>query len=155
MTITKNPLDFSDKIRDEILIHLDGWTIATNSDVEDDDSEIEAFIDIEDPGQLAELRSNHKVGIGEVKYYWESSCQEALTETNRYNIDDLDEVLSEFFVNGVVKLAASNLWTKINKEVDINNEEKPVFDANASKLYTKSMRIIRKFSKSTLVGLSG
>lgn len=146
---TNKPL-FSESIADEILIELNGWQLIKNEDLEENE---ELFIDIEDPDTLKNIDNNKKVSIGELKQFYDKAFNEALNDTNRYDIDDLDKILVERFIEGVIKLTASNLWIKYNTSVTVNNDEGIIDYGQGGKLYKKYKNIISGFVRSELIGL--
>lgn len=144
---------FSGEIAEEILIELDGWQLIDKEDIEDDELK-EPFIDTSDEKQLKNIDKNMEVSIEELEHFYNSSFEEALTDTNRHDINDLDTTLQSFFVSGVIKLTASNIWLKYNTSVTVNNEEGIIDYGQGGKLYKKYQKIINKFIRSELIGLS-
>jgi hypothetical protein len=141
---------FNEKIAEKILIELDGWQLINNNDTESNDP----FINTDDEQQLKNVDDNKNVTIEELEHFYDASFEEALTETNRHDIGDLDNVLQTFFVKGVIKLTASNIWLKYNTSVTVNNEEGIIDHGQGGKLYKKYQKIINNFVRSELIGLS-
>lgn len=148
-----NKTVFNKSIADKILIELDGWQLITRKELKKD-KRGKAFIDINDKKELKNIKTNHKVTLEEVEYFYNNAFEEALNDTNRYDINDFSEVLVKIFMNAVIKLAASNLWLKYNTSVTVNNDEGIIDYGQGGKLYKKYKKIIRNFVKSELVGLS-
>jgi len=111
------------------------------------------FLDYEDHETLENIRNNKKVSIGELKQFYDNAFSEALDDTNRHDIDDLDKILVERFTKGVIKLTASNIWLKYNTAVTVNNEEGIIDYGQGGKLYKKYKNIISNFIRSELIGL--
>lgn len=141
---------FTKKLAEEILIELDGWQLIDKEDIESSESE-EPFIDTGDEKQLKNVDSNHKLTIEEVEHFFDKSFEEALNDTNRYDINDLDDKLVNFFMLGVIKLTASNLWIKYNTSVTVDNEEGIIDYGQGGKLYKKYQNIIENFVKGVRV----
>jgi hypothetical protein len=144
---------FTKQIAEKILIELDEWQLITKEDPESNESN-EIFIDTTDEKQLKNVGNNKEVTIEELEHFYNASFEEALTDTNRYDISDLDHTLQSFFVLGVIKLTASNIWLKYNTSVTVNNEEGIIDYGQGGKLYKKYQKIISKFVRSELIGLS-
>lgn len=145
---------FNKKVADKILIELDGWQIAIKKDIEKGSDEVKPFLDPENPDEMRNIKTNHKVTMGEIKHFYDTAFQEALSYTNRYDIDDLDEILVDLFMNGVIKLTASNLWIKYNTSVTVNNEEGIIDYGQGGKLYKKYLGIMEHFVKGVRIEIS-
>ncbi|MDR3063263.1 MAG: hypothetical protein LBU40_03880 [Methanobrevibacter sp.] len=148
---TASRTQFSEEILEEILIELDGWTLVNNDETTEDNEEL--FINIEDAETIGKIDSNKKITLEEVEHFYNKSFNEALTDTNRYDINDLSSKLQDFFIDGVIKLTASNLWIKYNTSVTVNNEEGIIDYGQGGKLYKKYKKIISRFVRSQLTGL--
>lgn len=144
---------FNKSIADKILMELDGWQLITEKELKKNKPQ-KAFIDINDKKELKNIKTNHKVTINEVEYFYNNAFEEALNDTNRYDINDFKDILVKIFMNAVIKLAASNLWLKYNTSVTVNNEEGIIDYGQGGKLYKKYQKIIKNFVKSELIGLS-
>lgn len=140
---TKKPI-FNNDIADKILMELDGWQLIKNEDLEDNE---ELFLDIEDSEVLKNIDNNKKVSIGELKYFYDNSFDEALSYSNRYDIDDLRKTEVQRFLKAVIKLTASSVWIKYNTGVTIDNEENTIDYGQGGKLYKKYLTIIEPFIK--------
>jgi hypothetical protein len=150
---TNKPV-FEKSIAKKILIELDGWQIATKKDIEKESVDVEPFLDPENPEEMRNIKTNHKVSMGEIKHFYDTAFQEALSYTNRHDIDDLDGMLKEVFMNGVIKLTASNLWIKYNTSVTVNNEEGIIDYGQGGKLYKKYLGIMEHFIKGVRIEIS-
>lgn len=154
---TNKPV-FDEKLADKILIELDGWQLADPEDIKSSDDE-EVFINPEDKKELKNVDNNCKVSIEEVEYFYDSAFEDALSYTNRSDIDDLNSLLVDIFMKAVYKLAASDMFNKRNLEIRENEqiESKPGVstyrDQRGNKLYARSREILSKFIVSELVGL--
>lgn len=148
---TTNKPPFSSTIADKILIELDGWQISTDSTNES--SELEPFLDTDDPDVLKNINTNHTVSVDEVERFYDKAFNEALSYTNRLDIDDLNQVLLEIFMNAVYILAASNLWNKYNIQINNDAMEGTYVVSQGGRLYKKSCNILDKFVRTNFIGL--
>ena len=148
---TTNKPPFSSVIANKILIELDGWQLTTTPT--DDSGELEPFLDTDNPDALKNINTNHNVTVDEVKHFYDSAFDEALTYTNRLDIDDLNEVLIGIFMGAVYKLAASNLWNKYNIQINNDAMEGTYVVSQGGRLYKKACNILDKFVRRNLVGL--
>ncbi|BBL61510.1 hypothetical protein [Methanobrevibacter arboriphilus] len=144
---------FSEELARKILIELDGWQLINSEDTESDGSS-QLFIDHDDEEQLKNISINHNVSIKEVEDFFNKAFDEALSYTNRYDIDDLDEIKARLFFNGVIKLTASNLWLKYNTSVTVNNDEGTIDYGQGGKLFKKYLTIIEPFIKGVHIEIS-
>jgi len=149
---TTNKPQFSSTIASKILIELDGWQLTNETSNEPD--ELDLFIDTEDPEELQNITTNHKVSIAEVERFYDTAFDEALTHTNRLDINDLDEIVTEIFMLGVYRLAASNLWNKYNTQINNDSMEGTYVVSQGGRLYKKACNLLDKFVRTNLVGLS-
>lgn len=143
--------EFDETICDKILIELDGWRLAVNEDLEENE---EPFLDIEDPETLQNIDDNHRIGIGEVQHFYDEAYNDALTDSNRDNTVDLSPILFEMFLQQVHKLAASKLWNKYNTQVNNDNMEGAYVVSQGGRLYKDYKDKIKEFKPVTMVGLS-
>ncbi|MDP1553686.1 MAG: hypothetical protein Q8M06_11805 [Methanobacteriaceae archaeon] len=154
-TINKPP--FSSTVADKILIELDGWQLTeetTPSIIMDDSEELDIYIDTEDPDELRNISANHQVNVEEVERFYNTAFDEALTHTNRLDINDLDEVTTEIFMLGVYRLAASNLWNKYNTQINNDSMEGTYVVSQGGRLYKKACNLLDKFVRTNFVGLT-
>jgi hypothetical protein len=142
---------FSSLIANKILIELDGWQIITPPTSES--TELDPFLDTTDPNALQNLSSNHNVTLEEVEHFYNSAFDEALSYTNRLDINDLDLLLIEIFMNAVHKLAASNLWNKYNIQINNDAMEGTYVVSQGGRLYKKATGILDKFVRTNFIGL--
>ena len=142
---------FSSLIADKILIELDGWQISTDST--DESGELEPFLDTEDPDALKNINTNHSVSVDEVEHFYNKAFNEALSYTNRLDIDDLNQILLERFMDAVYILAASNLWNKYNIQINNDTMEGTYVVSQGGRLYKKARNILDKFVRTNLIGL--
>lgn len=170
-TIIGNKPLFSIPLANKILIELDGWkikTIETTTDesnqgtiidesVEEEgtntNEELDLFLDIETQDKLENININHKVSIDEIEHFYHTSFDEALSYTNRHDIDDLDEISLEIFMMAVYKLAASNLWNKYNIQINNDSMEGTHIVSQGGRLYKKACNILDKFIRTNFIGL--
>lgn len=148
-TSSKPP--FTSSIADKILIELDGWQIATNTN--DESSELEPFLDTDNPDVLKNINTNYSVSIAEVQSFYDSAFDEALSYTNRLDIDDLNDLLIEMFMSAVYKLAASNLWNKYNIQINNDAMEGTYVVSQGGRLYKKACNMLDGFVRRNFVGL--
>lgn len=162
---------FSIHLANKILIELDGWkikSIETNTDepnpeiiieevVEEEgtstNEELDLFLDMETPDELENININHKISIDEIEHFYHTSFDEALSYTNRHNIDDLDEISLEIFMMAVYKLTASNLWNKYNIQINNDSMEGTHVVSQGGRLYKKACNILDKFIRTNFIGL--
>ena len=153
-TINKPP--FSSTVADKILIELDGWQLteeSTGSMILDEQNESVVFLDNEDPDELRNISINKGVSVEEVERFYNTAFDEALTHTNRLDINDLDEVTTEIFMLGVYRLAASNLWNKYNTQINNDSMEGTYVVSQGGRLYKKACNLLDKFVRTNFVGL--
>ena len=147
---------FSTSIANKILIELDGWQLteeSTDSILVDDNEELNIYIDTEDPDELRNISTNHQVNVEEVERFYNTAFDEALTHTNRLDINDLDDILIEIFMLGVYRLAASNLWNKYNVQINNDAMEGTYVVSQGGRLYKKACNLLDKFVRTNFVGL--
>ena len=147
---TTKPL-FSSLIADKILIELDGWQLTTISTT--GSTELEPFLDTTSDIVLQNINTNHEVTIEEVEHFYDSAFDEALTYTNRLDIDDLNELLIEMFMTAVYRLAASNLWNKYNIQINNDAMEGTYVVSQGGRLYKKACNTLDKFVRTNFIGL--
>lgn len=148
--ITSKPI-FSSLIADKILIELDGWQISTDSTGES--GELEPFLDPTDPDAIKNINTNHTVSVAEIEHFYNKAFNEALSYTNRLDIDDLNQVLLERFMDAVYILAASNLWNKYNIQINNDAMEGTYVVSQGGRLYKKACNILDKFVRTNFIGL--
>lgn len=143
---------FSSSIADKILIELDGWQVIIPP--ADESSELEPFLNTDDPDVLKNIGTNHSVTLDEVQSFYDSAFDEALAYTNRLDINDLDEITLEIFMMAVYKLAASNLWNKYNIQINNDAMEGTYVVSQGGRLYKKACNILDKFVRTSLIGIN-
>jgi len=148
---TTNKPPFSSLIANKILIELDGWQISTDSTGES--GELEPFLDPNDLDALKNINTNHTVSVDEVERFYNKAFNEALSYTNRLDIDDLNQVLLERFMDAVYILAASNLWNKYNIQINNDAMEGTYVVSQGGRLYKKACNILDKFVRTNFIGL--
>gem|GEM_PF-1579306 len=151
-SITTGKPTFSSTIANKILIELDGWQISANSI--DESGELDPFLDTNDDNVLQNLSTNHSVSVDEIEHFYDSAFDEALSYTNRLDIDDLNDLLIEIFMNAVYKLAASNLWNKYNIQINNDAMEGTYVVSQGGRLYKKACNILDSFVRSNFVGIN-
>lgn len=154
---TSNKPQFSSLISSKILIELDGWQLTTETNdsiLTDETTEQDIFLDPEDPDELQNISTNKSVSVEEVERFYDTAFDEALIYTNRVDIDDLDEVITEIFMLGVYRLAASNLWNKYNIQINNDAMEGTYVVSQGGRLYKKACNILDKFVRTNFVGLT-
>jgi len=147
---------FSTSIADKILIELDGWQLteeSTDTLIMDDNEEGNIYIDSDDPDELRNININKGVSVEEVERFYDTSFDEALTYTNRLDINDLDDILIEIYMLGVYRLAASNLWNKYNVQINNDAMEGTYVVSQGGRLYKKACNLLDKFVRTNFVGL--
>jgi sulfatase maturation enzyme AslB (radical SAM superfamily) len=152
-----NKPQFSTTICSKILIELDGWQLteeSTDSILLDESVESDIFLDPEDPDELKNISTNKSVSVEEVERFYNTAFDEALTYTNRLDINDLDEVTTEIFMLGVYRLAASNLWNKYNVQINNDAMEGTYVVSQGGRLYKKACNLLDKFVRTNFVGLT-
>lgn len=153
--LIKSQPPFDSDVINSILFEFDGWVFEeTPSENQQEEDTINPFFTIKDM-ENGEASKNKKLHRDDLEYHYNSSFKEALTHTNRHNINDLGSIHKELFMNGVIKLTAANLSNKYNIGTTKTGEEGEIQVFNGSKLYNKALKILDKFVLSQLVGLSG
>jgi len=153
-SITNKP-QFSTTICSKILIELDGWQIKEEITDTPGSEELDpTFLDPDDPDALKNISTNHSVSVDEVERFYDTAFDEALTHTNRLDINDLDEVTTEIFMLGVYRLAASNLWNKYNTQINNDSMEGTYVVSQGGKLYKKACNLLDKFIRTNFVGIT-
>lgn len=146
-----NKPQFSSLIASRILIELDGWQLI---DEPTDTGEDPTFLDPDDPDALKNIGTNKSVSVDEVERFYDTAFDEALTYTNRLDINDLDEITTEIFMLGVYRLAASNLWNKYNIQINNDSMEGTYVVSQGGRLYKKACNLLDKFIRTNFVGLT-
>lgn len=135
-----NNLDFTEEISNKIIGLLDGWVIEepVTPNNSSDNNELDPFL-------TTPTKANKVVSSGEVEVLYDFSVTQALMYCNRLNIDDLDTVTADFFINGVCYWTASNMWQKYNIRVSNDDLEDQYIQSYGGLLYKKGKNILDRF----------
>ena len=135
-----NSLDYTEAIGEKIINLLDGWVIEepVTPNNSSENNELDPFL-------TSPTTGNKIVSSGEVQTFYELSVTQALMYTNRLNIEDLDTVTSNFFIDGLCYWSASNLWQKYNIRVSNDDLEDQYVQSYGGLLYKKGKEILDRF----------
>ena len=134
---------FSNEKAKLILARLDGWSITE----EEGDEILSPFL-----SSLTDY-SNKKITCYDLEQYYYIALDESYSYCNRWNIDDLGNVLGERYIDGVCCLAASLLWNKYNVRVNNEDMEDTYVTSYGGLLYKEAQRLLQPFINQRITGL--
>lgn len=151
-----NALTYSEEIGQKIIGLLDNWVIeesvTPNNSSENNDNEgssIEPFLEEVTP------TPNKKITSVEVESFYNLTITKGLMYCNRLNIDDLDTVTSQFFIDGLCYWSASSLWQKYNIRVTNDDLEDQYIQSYGGLLYKQGKEILDRFKVTRISNYHG
>ena len=141
-----NDLTYSEEIGQKIIGLLDNWVIEepvtpnnSSENENNEESNINPFLEDVTP------TPNKKITENEAETFYNLTVTKGLMYCNRLNIDDLDTVTSQFFIDGLCYWTASSLWQKYNIRVSNDDLEDQYIQSYGGLLYKQGKDILDRF----------
>ena len=146
-----NIVEYSTDIQNKILMHLDGWQVETEEELNSIDTDIDPLMTSDE----ATSKPNKVITNTECELFYNEALNLAYSHTNRLNIDDLTTVEANIFIDAVCKWAASNLWNKYNIRVNNEDMEDTYVQSYGGLLYKSALNTLQQFVNQRIDSLSG
>jgi hypothetical protein len=176
-----NDVTYNADIQNMIISHLDGWKVEgeipvseepqieepvdetetveetqseeTATDETQSETETSTGVDPFMTSREVYQKPNKVITVSECKMAYEETLDMAYMHTNRLNIDDLTEVEARFFIRGVCKWTASNLWNKYNIRVNNEDMEDTYVQSYGGLLYKSALKTLQPFINQRISGM--
>lgn len=140
-------IEYTPQTRKQILTLLDGWIVYSPT-TEQGNEEAEEVVEVEPfITDYTEYKNNpnKRITDEELQTFYYQAYNKSLLITNRFNIEDLTSTETEYYLQGVHLLTASDIWNKYNIRVNNEDMEDTYIQSYGGLLYKQSINILNSF----------